>query len=101
MRSIIPVLISMVTFACSSCLRESYTYKPFNDTLLLSDTIMYHAVRINKADSSILPWFSSDPGASYDTVLMLVWDFWKHLETDSNGLKYYMNHQVWRPEHDM
>jgi hypothetical protein len=23
------------------------------------------------------------------------------METDSNGLKYYMNHQVWKPEHDM
>jgi hypothetical protein len=32
---------------------------------------------------------------------MLVWNFWKNMETDSNGLKYYMNHQVWKPEHDM
>jgi hypothetical protein len=23
------------------------------------------------------------------------------METESNGLKYYMNHQVWKPEHDM
>jgi len=23
------------------------------------------------------------------------------METDSNGLKYYLNHQVWKPEHDM
>ncbi len=71
------------------------------DTLLVSDTIQYHAVRINKADRSILPWYSSDAGASYDTVLMLVWNFWNNMETDSNGLKYYMNHQVWKPEHDM
>jgi hypothetical protein len=71
------------------------------DTLLISDTIQYHAVRINKADGSILPWYSADPGVSYDTVLMLVWNFWKNMETDSNGLKYYMNHQVWKPEHDM
>ncbi len=70
------------------------------DTLLVSDTIQYHAVRINKADRSILPWYSSDPGNSYDTVLLLVWNFWKNMETDSNGLKYYMNHQVWKPEHD-
>jgi hypothetical protein len=32
---------------------------------------------------------------------MLVWHFWKNMETDSNGLKYYMNHQVWKPENDM
>lgn len=71
------------------------------DTLLISDTIQYHAVRINKADGSILPWFSPDRGTSYDSVLMLVWNFWKNMEADSNGLKYYMNHQVWKPEHDM
>ena len=70
------------------------------DTLLVSDTIQYHAVRINKADGSILPWYSPDPGTSYDTVLLLVWNFWNTMETDSNGLKYYMNHQVWKPEHD-
>jgi hypothetical protein len=44
------------------------------DTILVSDTIQYHPVRVNKADGSILPWFSLDPGSSYDTVLMLVWD---------------------------
>ena len=54
-----------------------------------------------RIDGSILPWYSADPGTSYDTVLMLVWNFWKNMETDSNGLKYYMNHQVWKPEHDM
>ena len=71
------------------------------DTILVSDTIQYHPVRVNKTDGSILPWFSSDKGASYDTVMMLVWDFWNNMEVDSNGLRYYMNHQVWRPEHDL
>jgi len=94
-------ILLLLLFSVSSCPKDSYASQQVNDTIMISDTIMYHAVRINKADSSILPWFSSDPGASYDTVLMLVWDFWKHMETDSNGLKYYMNHQVWKPEHDM
>lgn len=85
----------------NSCHKNPDNRLATNDTLLVSDTIQYHAVRINKADGSILPWFSADPGASYDTVLMLVWNFWKNMETDSNGLKYYMNHQVWRPEHDI
>jgi len=84
-----------------SCNNKQSLQSSGNDTLLLSDTIQYHPVRINKADGSILPWFSPDPGTSYDTVLMLVWDFWNRMETDSNGLKYYMNHQVWKPEHDM
>lgn len=71
------------------------------DTILLSDTIIYHPVRISKTDGSILPWYSADPGESFDTVLTLVWNFWKNMVTDSNGLKYYMNHQVWKPEDDM
>jgi len=84
-----------------SCSGGKGLYPALEDTLLISDTIQYHAVRISKADGSILPWYSADRGSSYDTVLLLVWDFWKNMEPDSNGLKYYMNHQVWKPEHDM
>jgi hypothetical protein len=83
-----------------SCTTKSIV-NPLIDSMIVSDTIQYHAVRINKSDGSILPWYSSDPGTSYDTTLLLIWDFWKNMETDSNGLKYYMNHQVWKPEHDM
>lgn len=97
---IIPICLAAVTLV-AGCNKKGGAVPGVQDTVLVSDTIMYHAVRINKADSSILPWFSTDRGASYDTVLMLVWNFWKHMETDSNGLKYYMNHQVWKPEHDM
>lgn len=67
---------------------------------ITTDTIQYHAVRIGP-DGGILPWFSANAGQSYDTVLALVWHFWKNMESDSNGIKYYMNHQVWKPEHDM
>ena len=68
--------------------------------ILLKDSIQYHPVRVD-AHGNILPWYSSNPGESYDTVISLVWNFWKNMEIDSNGLKYYMNHQVWKPEHDM
>jgi hypothetical protein len=67
--------------------------------LVTNDTLQYHAVRTD-AEGMILSWVSADPGKSYDTVIRLVWNFWKNMETDSNGLKYYMNHQVWKPEHD-
>jgi len=93
------MIFALIAF--SSCHINRITSPLVADTLLVSDSIQYHAVRINKVDGSILPWYSSSPGASYDTVLMLVWDFWNNMETDSNGLKYYMNHQVWKPEHDM
>jgi hypothetical protein len=84
-----------------SCKGKNHPFIPLYDTVLISDTIQYHPVRISKSDGSILPWFSADMGESYDTCLMLVWNFWDKMETDSNGLKYYMNHQVWKPEHDM
>jgi hypothetical protein len=95
------VLLFMFFTGICSCIGKSYHTAAKNDTILISDTIQYHPVRINKNDGSILPWFSADKGESYDTTLMLVWNFWYNMETDSNGLKYYMNHQVWKPNHDM
>ena len=95
------LIILWVLIINSSCSgRRTENIIAANDTILVSDTIQYHPIRISKSDGSILPWFSADPGKSYDTCLMLVWNFWNNMETDSNGLKYYMNHQVWRPEHD-
>ena len=64
------------------------------------EKLQYHIIRTDSS-GRIVPWFSDDPGLSYDHVIRLVWNFWKNMETDSNGMKYYMNHQVWKPEHDM
>lgn len=66
---------------------------------LVADTIVYHQVRVDDK-GHILPWHSTNLGQSYDHVLALVWDFWKNMEIDSNGMQYYMNHQVWKPRHD-
>lgn len=98
--AIVIILILMLA-ASESCKSRKQGAPATNDTILVSDTIQYHPVRIDKSDGSILPWYSADKGESYDTVLMLVWDFWNRMEIDSNGLKYYMNHQVWSPGHDM
>ncbi|HEY5744922.1 MAG TPA: hypothetical protein VIU12_02490 [Chryseolinea sp.] len=65
----------------------------------LSDTIVYHEVRVDDK-GKILPWYSPDLGQSYDHTLKLVWNFWKNMAIDSNGQPYYMNHQVWSPGHD-
>ena len=70
-----------------------------NADTIVSDTIIYHAVRVDQK-GRILPWYSPSPGQSYDHVLGLVWNFWKNMEIDSNGMQYYMNHQVWEPDHD-
>jgi len=95
-------LIIVMGILASSCFGAGLHCKtaPVKDTILYSDTIQYHPVRINKANGAILPWFSSDLGISYDTILLKLWDFWDKMELDENGLKYYMNHQVWKPNHD-
>jgi hypothetical protein len=67
---------------------------------IILDSIQYHPVRIDQ-HGNLLPWFSKDIGVSIDTALSLVWNFWKNMPIDSNGVRYYMNHQVWKPEHDM
>jgi len=59
----------------------------------------YHQVRTDES-GKIVPWFSDDPAASYDHVVRLVWGFWDAMAIDRNGLPYYMNHQVWRPNLD-
>ena len=64
-----------------------------------NDTIVYHPVKLDN-NGNILPWNHDNPAVAYDDVLKRVWLFWKNLETDSNGHKYYMNHQVWSPQHD-
>jgi len=61
--------------------------------------LVFHEIRTD-GNGHILPWYSDDPGTSYDHVIRLVWDFWKNMRRDFNGLPYYMNHQVWRPEND-
>jgi hypothetical protein len=66
---------------------------------IVADTIIYHPIRVDSA-GKILPWYSAHAGISYDHVLRKVWNFWNTMEIDSNGMPYYMNHQVWDPGHD-
>lgn len=104
----------MAVVASSGCSTPQAHYKGIDEDLvyakhdrILKDRIYlkrdsslsYHNVRVDDA-GGILPWYSSNLGESYDKVIGLVWNFWDNMETDSTGEKYYMNHQVWRPEHD-
>jgi hypothetical protein len=90
-------LTAFFVFFICACHGNKLASAKSQDTILVSDTIQYHPVRINKVDGSILPWYSSDLGNSYDTVLLLVWNFWKNLPADSTGDKYYLHHQVYQP----
>jgi hypothetical protein len=101
---IILLLVNMLIW--SGCTSQHSTYSGLAKDLIrakketvLMDTIMYHHVRVDhKGD--ILPWYSADLGESYDAVMNKVWTFWQNMELDSIGIKYYMNHQVWKPTHD-
>jgi len=65
---------------------------------IIEEKLMYHSIRLNTADQTILPWYSDDLGKSYDFVIGKVWNFWDTMRVDMNGLPYYMNHQVWNAE---
>jgi hypothetical protein len=62
-------------------------------------TLGYHAVRLD-AQGRLLPWSSDEPGAAYDHVVRLVWQFWHGMRRCPNGLPYYLQHQVWTPDAD-
>src|SRR5687767_12566198 len=90
-------IITIILTSCSGLSQPGYNGLPENifrtDTdTVLSDTIIYHPVRVD-GKGGILPWYSDNSGQSYDHVLSLVWNFWKNMEIDSNGMQYYMNHQ--------
>ena len=98
MKNLTPIIIVILLFT-GSCIQKERSSDTCSDTII-ADTIQYHPVRLDH-NGNILPWYSPNNGESFDTIISLVWNFWKNMETDSNGLKYYMNHQVWKPNHDM
>jgi hypothetical protein len=68
------------------------------ETVIDEKLFYYHNIHLNAADKTILPWYSTDAGRSFDFVINKVWDFWYNMRSDKNGLPYYMNHQVWRAD---
>ena len=61
--------------------------------------LQYHDIRTDAA-GMILPWSHDDPARAYDHVVRLVWGFWQRMEKCPNGVPYYLQHQVWKAEHD-
>jgi hypothetical protein len=59
----------------------------------------YHDVRRDRT-GRLLPWFADDEGASYDHVVRLTWQFWHSMRRCENGVPYYLQHQVWKPDQD-
>jgi hypothetical protein len=60
------------------------------------DTLVYHVIKTDSSNN-IIPWYDKDPGRAYSNAIISVWNFWDRIQTDMNGLPYYMNHQVWQP----
>jgi hypothetical protein len=66
---------------------------------LNSEDLVYHPIETDR-NGNIIPWYSPNLGEAYDHNIRLVWDFWKNMRTCDNGVKYYMQHQVWRKNFD-
>jgi hypothetical protein len=88
------MLIS-VMLICQTTRTFSQTNK--EQTKTTNEKLIYHFINTDN-NGDIVPWYSSDLGKSYDFVINAVWNFWDTMRTDKNGLPYYMNHQVWRPD---
>ncbi len=59
-----------------------------------ADNLGYYEIKTD-SKGQIIPWYSDDPATAYDFVIRHLWDFWKNMKTCPNGVKYYMQHQVW------
>jgi len=64
-----------------------------------SGKIGYHEVKTDSG-GRIVPWYGSSSAEAYDHVVRLVWDFWRNMRACSNGVPYYLQHQVWKPDAD-
>jgi len=64
-----------------------------------TEKISYHVIKTD-SQGDLIPWYNDDPGISYDHIVNMVWKFWDTMRTDLNGLPYYMNHQVWKRDHN-
>ncbi|MCY7422709.1 MAG: hypothetical protein LH478_13320, partial [Chitinophagaceae bacterium] len=61
--------------------------------------LVFHPIKTNE-QGKIIPWYNDEPGIAYDFVINATWHFWDTMRRDMNGLPYFMNHQVWRPQND-
>ena len=63
------------------------------------EELEYHIIKTDQ-EGKIVPWFSSNLGEAYDHNIRLVWDFWKNMRTCPNGVKYYLQHRIWKKRED-
>jgi hypothetical protein len=61
--------------------------------------IGYHEPQVDST-GRIVPWFNPQPYVAYDHDIRILWDFWRNMRKCSNGVPYYLQHQVWAPDKD-
>jgi hypothetical protein len=59
------------------------------------DELEYHLIKTDQ-QGMIVPWYSSNLGEAYDHNIRLVWNFWKNMRSCPNGVKYYLQHRIWK-----
>lgn len=64
-----------------------------------SARIGYHEPKVDST-GRIVPWYSPKPSVAYDHDIRILWDFWRNMRKCSNGVPYYLQHQVWKPGKD-
>jgi hypothetical protein len=59
-----------------------------------AEHFVYHEIRVDER-GRILPWYGNGPSEAYDHNIRLLWNFWRDMRNCSNGVPYYLQHQVW------
>jgi len=60
------------------------------------ERLVFHDIQVDAA-GRILPWYSPKPSVAYDQAIRAVWRFWNGMPVCPNGVRYFMQHQVWKP----
>src|SRR5919112_790624 len=63
------------------------------------ERLVFHDIQVDAA-GKIVPWYSPKPSVAYDHAIRVVWRFWNGLPVCPNGVRYFMQHQVWKPGED-
>jgi len=84
---VLPCVVGLMTMTVNTQAAES------------TEQIGYHEVKTD-SQGKIMPWYGNGPSQAYDHVIRLVWNFWHDMKPCANGVPYYLQHQVWKPEED-
>ncbi len=90
--------ITALLLALTASLATATAQTPYYDQTK-EGFLVFHPIRTD-AQGKILPWYADELGKSFDFVVKATWEFWISMRSDFNGLPYYLNHQVWRPQND-